>query len=145
MKNIYTEIKIMAPQHVVWQMLTTFSDYSRWNPFITQIVGTPAMNSQLAVQISPANKSPMKFKPVITVLEEDRELRWLGRFIMPGIFDGEHIFKLEKIDDQSTRFIQTENFSGLLVPFFYKSIADSTKQGFERMNLALKQVCETVV
>jgi hypothetical protein len=40
------------------------------------------------------------------------------------------------------RFVQTERFRGLLVPFLYPLIRGSTKQGFLAMNQALKNRSE---
>ena len=40
------------------------------------------------------------------------------------------------------RFVQREIFSGLLVPLFAKDLNTKTKQGFEAMNQALKQLAE---
>lgn len=61
---------------------------------------------------------------------------------MKGLFDGEHYFKLEKIDDNRTRFIQGEKFTGLLSGIFFKLIGEDTKSGFNEMNFALKKKAE---
>ena len=37
----------------------------------------------------------MTFKPTVLAVHPERELRWLGRFILPGLFDGEHSFRIE--------------------------------------------------
>ncbi len=58
----------------------------------------------------------MTFKPKVLAAARNRELRWLGRLIMPGLFDGEHSFRIED-RGRSCRFHQTETFSGILVPF----------------------------
>ena len=43
----------------------------------------------------------------------------------------------------STRFIQGERFSGLLVgPFVRRGMLDATRQGFHAMNIALKERAE---
>lgn len=68
-----------------------------------------------------------------------KELRWLGRLWLPGIFDGEHIFEIEPVDADRVRFVQCEQFNGILVPFFN---LDGTRRGFEAMNRALKERAE---
>ena len=80
---------------------------------------------------------------IIKILEPKNEFRWLGSLIFPGIFDGEHIFQLEQINDSKTKFIHRENFSGLLVPLFWKSLNTNTRKGFEEMNEALKERIES--
>lgn len=37
----------------------------------------------------------MTFHPVVLVAVQERELRWLGRLLIPGLFDGEHTFQLD--------------------------------------------------
>jgi hypothetical protein len=79
----------------------------------------------------------MTFKPTVRAVEPNQLVRWLGRLLLPGIVDGEHSLRLEAIDRDHTRFIQSERFSGLLVPFL-GSLLTRTQRGFEEMNQALK-------
>ena len=74
--------------------------------------------------------------------EPDRELRWLGHFLIPGLFDGEHICTIEPLEAGRVRFVQRENFTGLLVPLFMRRMEKDTKRGFEEMNRALKARAE---
>ena len=80
----------------------------------------------------------MVFKPTVTRVSVESEFRWLGRLVVPGVFDGEHIFSLASTPTGGTRFIQREEFRGLLVPLLWGSIAAQTRNGFEAMNAALK-------
>jgi hypothetical protein len=43
----------------------------------------------------PPGGKPMTFKPTVLAADPARELRWLGRVLMPRLFDGEHGFRLE--------------------------------------------------
>ena len=61
---------------------------------------------------------------------------------MPGLFDGEHYFKIEPLEDGKVRFIQGEKFTGVLVPFM-GGLIDNAKIGFDEMNIALKEKAET--
>lgn len=143
--HLTSEIDIEAPAARVWSVLVNFDTYSQWNPFITSIQGIRAVGNRIDVVIRPPDQKPMKFRPVILANEENRELRWLGRLLIPGVFDGEHRFVLEKLDDQTTRFIHSETFSGLLVPLLRKSLEQNTRRGFDAMNEALKQRAEAGV
>jgi hypothetical protein len=84
----------------------------------------------------------MTFRPTVLRSTPNRELRWLGRFIMPGIFDGEHYFIIEPLADSNVRFIQGEKFTGMLVPFLKSSLDRKTKAGFMAVNEALKRKAE---
>ena len=85
----------------------------------------------------------MAFQPTVRIASAGRELRWLGHLLVPGLFDGEHSFRIEPVADREVRFHQSEQFRGILVPLFPASIYEKTRRGFELMNLALKERIET--
>ena len=74
------------------------------------------------------------------VADPGRELRWLGRLTMPGVFDGEHRFTLTAIDG-GTDLVQSETFGGLLVPMAGKTLA-GTEESFRLLYEALKRQVE---
>lgn len=144
-KSIHTETKINAPANVVWRTLTNTEDFVSWNPFITRLEGQLTKGNRLSVTISPPDLSPMKFTPTVLVSESDKELRWVGRVIVNGIFDGEHYFELVPQTDGSTLFLHGEKFSGMLVFAIFPFIGESTRKGFEAMNKAMKFQAESQI
>lgn len=137
MRAIRTEIEIDAPPATVWRVLADFGAYGDWNPFIRAIEGDAQEGGKLTVRIEPPGGRGMTFEPTVLAAEPNRELRWIGHFLIPGLFDGEHTLRVEPIDERRSRFIQEERFKGILVPLF-KGALDKTKVGFEQMNAALK-------
>lgn len=135
--TLETTIEINAPIAQVWEKLTQFEDYPNWNPFIKEIKGEVAVGNQIEAQID-----TMKFKPVVLAFDQEKEFTWKGKLLIPGIFDGKHSFKLQKIDENTTRFFQTEEFYGILVSFLKKKLNSDTLEGFNKMNRALKLICE---
>lgn len=142
MRLIQTDIRIAAPRETVWDVLLGFADYPRWNPFIRQILGEPRAGARLALSIQTPGGRRMTFRPTVTLFEPGRELRWVGRLGVPGVFDGEHRFLVERISDDAARLVHEERFNGALVPFVWARLAPRTLRGFEQMNAALKQVAE---
>jgi hypothetical protein len=144
MLKLHTEIEIESPAEWVWSILTDFPSYGQWNPFIRRIQGSPTVGSSLHVYIQPAGTKAMAMNVRPTVLVADRpwELRWRGRVLMPGIFDGEYRFAIRALTDQRVRFEQSERFSGILVPFFRATLTRDARHGFAEMNAALKQRAE---
>jgi hypothetical protein len=141
MKNIQTEILILADTAKVWNVLMNFDSYPKWNPFITSISGERKLGNRLTVSINPPGGKGMTFKPNILTLEANKEFRWKGKLGINGIFDGEHYFILESVDKDITKFIHGEKFSGLLVPLVGKML-DKTQKGFQLMNESIKNECE---
>jgi hypothetical protein len=142
MKVLHTEIEIDAPAERVWRVLTDFAAYPEWSPFVRRAEGEVTVGARLQVSIEPPGGRGMSFRPTVLVAAPDRELRWLGRLWVPGLFDGEHAFVIEPLDEGRVRFIQRERFGGLLVPVLSKMLDGATRRGFGEMNLALKLRCE---
>src|SRR5215211_770025 len=89
-----------------------------------------------------AGRPPHGSHPTVLAAAPAQELRWLGQLGVPGLFDGEHGFRIESMGTNRVRFIQDERFSGLLAPLVLHVIGRSTRQGFEAMNVALKARAE---
>jgi hypothetical protein len=141
-KELYSEIEINATSDRVWRVLTDFLTYPIWNPFIREIRGNAAAGEKLRVFLQPSGSRGMVFKPTVLKAEKNRELRWLGKLFFSGLFDGEHYFRIEPMDDTRVKFIQAEVFSGILVRLFAKSLDKDTLRGFSEMNEALKKRSE---
>jgi hypothetical protein len=142
MKELHTEIEIDAPAERVWRVLTDFASYPQWNPFIRTISGQPTPGERLKARLEPPGGRGMTFKPKVLNAEPNRELRWLGNLMVPGLFDGEHSFTIQPLEADHVRFVQREAFKGLLVPLFARSLDTNTRRGFEEMNRALKERAE---
>jgi hypothetical protein len=141
-KELRSEIEIGAPPERVWRVLTDFAAYPEWNPFIRRVSGRPEVDERLVVRMRPSGTRGMTFRPTVMKVEPSRELRWLGHLLVPGIFDGEHIFEIEELEQDRVRFVQREVFKGLLVPLLARSLDRDTQRGFEEMNRALRERIE---
>jgi hypothetical protein len=145
MREIATEIEIGASADRVWQILTDFPRFPEWNPLIRSVHGKAAEGAKLKILVESPGRKPMAFKPRVTRVVPGQEFRWLGRLIVPGVFDGEHIFEISPRGDDRVRFVHRECFSGVLVPILWKSMDVSTRRGFEAMNEALRKKAESEV
>ncbi|BBG02611.1 MULTISPECIES: SRPBCC domain-containing protein [Pseudonocardia] len=142
MLTLSHSIDIDAPADRVWAVFTDTGSYPEWNPFMTKVEGDLITGSRLAVTIVPPGGRPNSFRPTVTTVEPERRLRWLGRLLLPGIVDGAHSFELEPLSPGTTRFTQSERFSGLLVPLL-RGMLRSAEAGFAEMNTALAARAES--
>jgi hypothetical protein len=142
-KELRSQIEIGGPAERVWQVLTDFAAYPEWNPFIRRVNGRPEVGEQLVVRMRPSGTKGITFRPTVMKVEPNRQLRWLGHLLVPGLFDGEHIFEIEALDRDRVLFIQREIFKGLFVPLLARSLDRDTQRGFEEMNRALRERAET--
>jgi hypothetical protein len=140
--ELHAETAIKASPGRVWEILTDFAAYPEWNPFIPRITGSAEPGSRLDVQLQPPGGRGMRMHPTVVAAAPSRELSWLGHLGIPGLFDGEHRFRIEALGTDRVRFVQEERFTGLLAPLVLRFIERGTRQGFESMNQALKSRAE---
>ncbi|WP_267725369.1 SRPBCC domain-containing protein [Niveibacterium sp. 24ML] len=138
-----TTIDIQASPNQVWSILTDFSSYPEWNPFIREVRGEPIAGRSLNVSIVTASSKTLRsFWPRVLASQAPRELRWQGRLLAAGLLDGEQRFKLVQRSDGSTRLVHSQCFTGLLVPLLRMRLDREARPGFEAMNTALKSRAE---
>jgi hypothetical protein len=141
-KEIKTELIINVTPEKIWTILTNFDNYPNWNPFIKSIKGEVKVGNKITARLEPPGAKGMTFKPDVLAFETNKEFRWIGHLLFPGLFDGEHKFELVDNGNGTTTFKQSEIFGGLLVPLFKKMLDSNTKKGFEEMNKKLKELAE---
>lgn len=144
MYEVSTEIEIISSSERVWSILTNFPDYGSWNPFVTSISGRAHAGERLTISISHRARKRIVFRPKVLVAIPESELRWMGRVLVPGIFDGEHYFRVVPIGSNRVLFIHGEIFSGLLAGVMKSSLSRELTSGFGSMNHALKARAEAL-
>lgn len=137
-KNIIkTEILINASPEKVWSILTNFEAYPSWNPFVLSLTGEMIVGQKIKIVLP-----DMSFNPTLLVYKENMELRWIGKLLFKGVFDGEHSFVIVDNMNGTVTFKHEEIFSGILVSLFSKKLDRDTKPGFQAMNEKLKELVE---
>jgi hypothetical protein len=142
MKVLNNELEINASAERVWQLLTDFAQFPQWNPFIQRVSGEPTAGAQLKVTIQPSGTQATTIRPTVLKAEPNHELRWIGHWLMPGLFDDEHIFTIEPLAADRVRFTQREIYTGLFAAFQVHSRNADTRRGFREMGQALKTRAE---
>ena len=140
-RTLHTDIEIQATADQVWEVLTDFAAYRDWNPFIVEASGTPRPGQRLELHMRLPGRA-QTFRPEVLEADRGRKLRWLGRLLVPGLFDGEHSFAIEPVGPDRVRLTQHEEFRGLLAPLLLARIGEPTLAGFQQMNEALKARAE---
>lgn len=140
MRTISAVIDIAATPQQVWAVLADLDAYQDWNPFIRSASGQLTVGSTLTLRMVPAHGRTFTMHPRLLAVQPGALLRWIGRLIVPGIFDGTHQFALEDLGGH-TRLTQSETFRGVLTLFTGKTITN-TESDFRALNQALKQRVE---
>ena len=135
--EIHSEATIEGSADEVWAVLSDFDSYGEWNPGMQSLQGEARPGARLTIRFAMKGGRSMTMRPTVQVADPGRELRWLGRLLMPGLFDGEHRFTIEETEPGRVIFRQDERFRGLLVPFLRRFIEVDTLASFHEVNEAL--------
>jgi len=142
LREIKTEIEINGSAEKVWQVLTDFAHFHEWNPFIREITGSVSEGSKLEINITTPNKKNRTYKPTLTKIVRNHELRWYGKGLVPGLLNGERIFTIEQLDQNHVRLLHRELFTGLGTLLAGDRMVHDIRHSFEEMNKALKKKIE---
>jgi hypothetical protein len=145
MPTLYTEIEISAPRQVVWQALVRKEEWLKWNTFLYDL--DPSQPLAVGREVFMAlrrvpGEEETEFKPRITLMQPGVCLRW--KYTAPG-FQSEHIFELQDMGQQRTKYIHQERVTGAVSRFFLPFIRQAEQQGLRRMAWELKQYTERLV
>jgi hypothetical protein len=124
--------QIAAPPSRVWAVLVDTGRYSEWNPTM-RLTGSLVPGATIK-NVEGRNDDQMTFWPTVLVVRPNQELRWLGHYKIPGIFDAEHFFLLQP-KGGGTVLAQGESFHGLAL-WFYD--VQRLLPNFVELNKALK-------
>ena len=141
MKENRNEIEIQSTPERVWEVLTGFRQISRMESITLPCRRQIIVGEKVDLTAKSASKD-MNLLCTVTAVEPNRQFSWKFHVVLPFLFRGEHIFKIEPIDGHKVRFIDREIFHGLLVPLQAKNLETNAKPAMIAMGEALKQRAE---
>lgn len=139
--ELRSEVEIDAPPSHVYGVLTDFSRYEAWNPFLTAARGELKVGQKLSIEMSLPEGNAYVLEPEVTQVAEPLELRWRARFVAAALLEAEQLFLLKETRPGVTRLVQGLNFSGFLLRFSGRALTQSAR-GCVYMNQALKKRAE---
>ncbi len=137
-RKIHTDIIIEASPAQVWDVLTDFESYGDWAAFIIGIEGEKKDNGKISATFEFGSAKNTVERTIF--YEEGKKFGWAekGPF---GMVDN-HQFIVEAIDDNKTRFIQSDELKSgatwLLGGYFSKTYANK----YSEFNQSLKTAVE---
>jgi hypothetical protein len=140
MRTLDASADIAASPERVWEVISNLPAYVCWNPFIVRAGGELVVGGRLRVTIVAPGHRAVTFRPRVLELEPGRSVTWLGRTLLPGLFDGHHTLSVT-LTDGGARFRTREEVTGILVPVLGGIMRDS-QRGFELMAAAVKARAE---
>lgn len=142
MPSLYANIEINAPRAIVWQTLVRKQDWVRWNTFLYDLSPNQPFRQGDRVLLSmkrTSSEAETEIQPRILLLQPDVCMHWV--YTAPGL-TCEHVFDLQDIGQNRTRYTHRETMSGLLVRMILPFIRQDEQEGLRRMALELKRYVE---
>jgi len=127
--------QIKAQPSVIWALLTSASDFPRWNSTVISIDGNIALNQEIKLKstLDPNRTFKLKVKEFLP----ESKLVW-------GDAMGSRVYTLEKKGNELTIFSMSEKIGGPLFPLFAKMIPPFDKS-FEQFAADLKKEAEKIM
>ncbi len=150
MKPIYTEISINAPAQTVWDIITDPDRYIEWNPFIPNITLKSSdlkIGTEFDLDCRMTDSQLLKDEhEVVLEVNPDEFIFRMGtsrKRGRPGIVSNRCQTCLP-IDEKNVKYVNYEEFHGILSPIVYLLYSAKLKRAFEKHNLALKARAENL-
>ncbi|MGB3137129.1 MAG: SRPBCC domain-containing protein [Nodosilinea sp.] len=142
MPSLYSEVIISAPRAAVWDALVRKEEWHRWNTFLYDCDPNLPMRQGGEIFLSLRRREgedETEFQPRLLLVRPNYCLRWLAKG--PG-FRSEHVFELEDVGPNRTKYIHQERISGVLSRLFLPFIRRDEKEGIRRMARQIKHYTE---
>jgi len=129
-----TQIAIAAAPSAVWAVLTDFTAYAAWNPYIVKVELAGATLTVHAVMVE---GQPAVVQQADLISLDYPEMVWAGGLPDRSRFAGDHRFRVELSAD-GTLFRHSEHFSGSDAQALLDQHRPRIIANFDRFNQALK-------
>jgi hypothetical protein len=142
MKEYKIEIDINASKEAVWNVITDFEGYSKWNSVLAMnnndslIIG-----NKFDVTITQPNEKKSNFKASAISKKKHQSFSATQKIIGKWLFQATHHFIIKEIDNENITFIQKWELKGIISSMLRKQIFKELEV-FNKMNKELKELVE---
>jgi uncharacterized protein YndB with AHSA1/START domain len=141
MFTIDRTLEIDAPADVVWAVLTDFSRYGEWNPFVPEARCDLRPGGAIEMQVRLREK-PQFQREWVNSVGPGQTFSYSMKPVPLGALRSERIQTVEALADGRTRYTSHFEIAGWLQPLITGIFGDGMRKGFEGMALGLKQRAE---
>ena len=136
-----SEIIINAPKKKVWEVLSDFPSYKKWNPFTVQIDSSLELGSEvfLTVKMKPDKNTTIRTE-YLKAYDPEEKMVW--GFDHGLVLKAERTQRLISIDEKTTRYENEDKISGLASPLVQILYGKWIQRGFDSLCIALKSYIE---
>jgi uncharacterized protein YndB with AHSA1/START domain len=144
--KIYTDVVIDAPADTVWRVLTDWEKLREWSNLLLALEGDFRKDGKIKatfqVQVG-GHVTEQVVDHTLVYFEDGRKFGWSDRYMLGAMHDN-HIHEVIPINAQQSRFVQTDELSGVVEHFMGRHLAQALMEAYVKFNRVLKQRVETV-
>jgi hypothetical protein len=144
MYEVTTSIDLKAPPSDVWDVLTSFAEYDEWNPVMTKVRAVPTKGAAISFVARAAGHVENVLGELVSI-DIGQELGWWRPVSLPSAWwlRSERYFRITPLGVGESRFVQTERFAGISLPFVWRKLKPKVEDAFNEMNRALNARVES--
>lgn len=142
MEEYKIEIDINASKETVWNALTDFESYTKWNSVLAMNNNDSLiLGNKFDVTITQPNDKHSNFKATAISKKNFQSFSATQKIIGKWFFQATHYFIIKEIDKEHITFIQKWELKGVIASIFRKKIFKELEL-FNKMNTELKELVE---
>lgn len=134
-------MEIGAPPKAVWELISNFEGWARWNPLYPKARAVAGIGDTVAATIVIPGMKPSDFSAEIDDWVPGSRLGW-HTSNLGGLTRMTRYMVIEPAPDGSSLFIHGEVFGGLLGSLVGRMLRSRVEAGYRAMSVALKQAAE---
>jgi hypothetical protein len=131
---------IKAPIQKVWEAITGFDDYGKWNEFCPQVESDFREGGHLVMHAHFGGKHPVVQKEYFRIIKAPFELRYGLNWSF--LLYSERTQRLFELPNGHTQYHSSLRITGLLAPIALLSYRDGINRGFALSIRGLKRYLE---
>jgi hypothetical protein len=139
---VRAEIDIDAPIDRCWQILVDLDHYEAWNPFTPRVESTLRVGDPIHLHVRMSGERLMHRVETVT-RNQPHTLGWGTKMGGGFLLSAERIQVLTAIDEDRTRYMTQDSFTGWLRPLVLGLYGKAMERGFADCAMGLKKAAES--
>ncbi|WP_228003001.1 SRPBCC domain-containing protein [Nocardia australiensis] len=137
-------VDIDAPVDLVWQVITDFSHYGEWNPFVTECRSTLVPGKPIDMLVQVSGSTPRRQREWIRSHTPGHELSYAMKPVPLGALHSLRSHTVTALDGDRTRYESHFELAGWFQPVVSTILGKNLQRGFTGMTAGIRTRAESL-
>ena len=138
------DFTVAANQQQLWHVLTDFSQYKNWNPFVVDCECELAVGNEIIMQVVMGKGKPRRQVEYISKVEEGIHFSYTSPKRPTFLLRSYRSHRLQELADGNTHYQSRFELHGWLIPILSRLLGSSLERGFSDMSSATVAEAERI-